>query len=139
MGILMSVVRGAAAGAVATMAMSEHMLGRPSVNAIGEPPPERIADAVLPGRSAKERGIAATVIHLGIGIGGGALFGLLRHGRRSGPVAGALFGLGVWAVGYEAVVPALGVLPPAHRDADPRRAALLQAHLLYGAILGAFS
>jgi len=139
MGILVSTVRGATAGAIATLAMSEHMLGRPSVNAIGEPPPERIADAVLPSRSARERSIAATVIHLGIGIGGGALFGLLRHGRRTGPLTGALFGLGVWAVGYEAVVPALGVLPPAHRDADRRRAALLQAHLLYGAILGAFS
>jgi len=139
MGIFTSVARGAAAGAVATLIMSAHMLGRPSLERIGTPPPERLADALLPARSAKERGIAATVIHAGIGVGSGAVFGLLRNRRRSGPLSGALFGLGLWAIGYEVVVPMLGVLPPANRDARGRRAALIQAHLIYGAILGALA
>jgi hypothetical protein len=119
--------------------MSAHMVGQPSSGRIGTPPPQRIADTLLPSRSTAERRAAAAVIHVAIGVGSGALFGLTRRRRRVGPVAGAIFGLGVWAVGYELMVPALGVLPPAHRDEKARRAALIQAHLIYGAILGALS
>jgi len=119
------------------------MLGRPSVERIGTPPPQRIAETLLSARSRDDRRAAAAIIHLGVGVGSGALYGLLRRGRRGGSLggalSGALFGLAVWAAGYEVLVPAIGALPPAHRDARGRRAALIQAHLVYGGTLGVLS
>lgn len=52
---------------------------------------------------------------------------------------GAAFGLAVWAAGYEGWVPAMGVLPPAHRDKRSRALTMLAAHLVYGAVLGVAS
>jgi uncharacterized membrane protein YagU involved in acid resistance len=127
-------IGGAAAGLVATAAMSAHMLSRSSADAIGTPPPRRIAEALLPAESASTRRVAAVVLHLAIGATGGAVYGGVR--RHAGPVTGALHGMSIWVAGYEVLVPLLGVLPPAHRDSAARRAALLQAHLVYGSVLG---
>jgi len=43
----------------------------------------------------------------------------------------------VWFVSYQGWVPALGLLPPAHRDRPGRPATMLIAHWVYGATLGA--
>jgi uncharacterized membrane protein YagU involved in acid resistance len=126
---------GAVAGAVATVVMSVHMLGRPSVDRIGTPPPQRIVSQLLPREPVPARRAWAVALHLGIGASAGVVYALTR--RHRGPLSGALFGLAVWAVGYEVLVPLIGVLPPAHDDDPGRRAALLQAHLVYGAMLGA--
>ncbi len=136
-GFASRVARGAVAGLVATAAMSAQMMAPPSTDRIGTPPPRRLADVLLPREPQRERRVAAAVLHLGIGVAGGVAYRSLIARRHSGPVSGALFGLVIWFVGYEIVVPALGALPPAHRDEAARRAALIEAHALYGAILGA--
>jgi hypothetical protein len=128
---------GAIAGGVATAVMSAQMIAAPSTRRIGTPPPRRIADALLPGRSDTELERAATLIHLAIGAASGALYrGFVR---RPGVVSGVAFGVAIWAVGYQAVVPALGVLPVATRDDHQRQTALIEAHIVYGAALGIFS
>ena len=128
------VLGGAAAGLVATAAMSAHMIGDPSRRQIGAPPPRRIADALLPREEEPTRRAAAVLLHLAIGAAGGSVYAAGR--RRHGALSGAAFGLAVWAVGYQLAVPVLGVLPPAHRDEPERRRALVRAHLIYGAVLG---
>jgi len=132
-------VAGVIGGLVATAAMSAQMLAEPSTRRIGTPPPRRLADVLLPHDPAGEQKVAAALIHLGIGAAGGAAYRAFVSRRRGGLVSGALFGVAIWFVGYEIIVPALGVLPPAHRDSPERRAALLEAHVLYGAVLGAVS
>ena len=125
---------GAAAGLVATAAMSAYMLGQPSRQQIGTPPPQLIADALLPREGEPARRTAAVLLHLAIGAAGGSAYAARR--RRPGAVGGAAFGMVVWAVGYQLAVPLLGILPPAHRDEPERRRALVRAHLIYGAVLG---
>jgi len=120
-----------AAGVAATLVMSAYMLGAESHDAIGSPPPVRIVRRLRPGWSEERISAAATALHLGIGASGGALAIVLR---RMGLPASIPAGVILWAVGYEAVVPALGVLPPAHRDGDRARH-LLRAHLVYGVAL----
>jgi uncharacterized membrane protein YagU involved in acid resistance len=68
----------------------------------------------------------------------GAVYALAR--RRS-PLAalptapaGALFGLGVWAVGFQSLLPALGVMPRT-TDQPPRRwAAPVLGHSVFGLV-----
>ncbi len=128
---------GAAAGIVATAVMSAHMLGAPSLERIGTPPPQRIADRLLPAETPATRQAAAVGVHLAIGAASGLAYGV--GCRRRGPLGGALFGVAVWAVGYQVVVPLVSDLPPARHDPSDRTVALLQAHLVFGAVLGLLS
>ena len=133
------VLRGVLGGLAATAVMSAQLMAAPSTARIGTPPPRRLADFLLPHSPARDRGIAAAAIHLAIGMTSGVLYrGVVRR-RRGGILSGAIFGVAIWAIGYEFLVPALGVLPAAHRDRRDRRAALIEAHLIYGATLGALS
>jgi uncharacterized membrane protein YagU involved in acid resistance len=133
------VVRGVVGGLVATAVMSAQMVARPSTDRIGTPPPQRIADFLLPHATARERRVAAAVIHAGIGGASGLLYRVALNRGHGGIISGAIFGVAIWAVGYQLLVPMLGVLPPANRDRPARRAALLEAHLVYGTALGALS
>jgi hypothetical protein len=119
------------AGIAATVVMSGYMLGAESHDAIGSPPPARIVRRFRPGWSVERTSAAATALHLGIGASGGVLAIILR---RLGLPASLPAALLIWVIGYEVVVPALGVLPPAHRDGDRARH-LFRAHLVYGASL----
>jgi hypothetical protein len=76
------------------------------------------------------------VSHGAYGIFGGAAFALLAGDRRRSTVWGAAYGVLIWIGGYEGWVPALGVLPPAHRDRRARAGVMLTAHVIYGAVLG---
>ena len=67
-----------AAGVGATLVMSAYMLGAESHDAIGTPPPVRIVRRVRPDWPADRVSVAATLLHLGIGAGGGLLAALLR-------------------------------------------------------------
>jgi len=76
--------------------------------------------------------------HFGMGTAAGALYGLLaRKQPLPGPLAGAGFGLAVWAGNYLGLLPALGLLRPA-TEHPPRRTALtVTAHLVWGVVVGA--
>ena len=134
------VTRGAAAGAVATAAMSALMLAAGRTGLMGRQPPEAIVRQAGALAAAEPRGrladALAVVAHLGFGVGTGAAYALLPRSRRP-LLRGATMGTGVYAVSYAGWVPALGALPPATRDRPTRQAAMLAAHVVYGAVLGA--
>ena len=139
---------GAAAGALATVAMSAVMLGAKRAGITGELPPERITRRAIDAVSAEplddhsEDAIAA-VAHLGFGALAGALFGLFttRTGAVPGSPAiaaliGMLYATGIWLVSYQGWVPAMGIMPPASSDRRGRVVTMLAAHWVYGAALG---
>src|SRR4051794_11851094 len=73
--------------------------------------------------------------HFGMGTAAGALYGLLAPRQRLlGPLAGAGFGLAVWAGNYLGLLPALGILrpatehPPSNRPVSRRTAVAEDSH-----------
>lgn len=149
---------GLAGGTAATMAMSAAMLVAGRAGAMGEYPPERIARAGLVhadrGPIAAEQldGIVGAALHLGFGAAIGAGFATLvapglgrLRARLPGhpppalllPAAGVTVATGVWVVSYGGWIPALGLLPPVTRDRLDRQVAMLLAHWVFGAVLGA--
>lgn len=133
------VLRGCGAGAVATAAMSAWMAGWERLGVLPGQPPRMLVDEVLPVDDDASADAAAAVSHLTIGVAAGGLFGLLGAPRRGGALVGAGFGLALWVVGYEGWMPALRVLPPAHRDDRRRVGVMIGAHVVYGAVLGALA
>jgi hypothetical protein len=145
---LRSLLAGATAGAVATVAMSALMLAAKRIGITGTLPPELIArkavEAVAgdPPRDDQVEAVAA-VAHIGFGAVAGAIFELLmmraHAARRSaaiGALAGTLYATGIWLVSYQGWVPALGIMPAVSRDRRGRVATMLTAHWVYGATLG---
>jgi hypothetical protein len=107
---------------------------------MGEQPPDAITTrAAHAGAAPTERqaDALAVVAHLAFGAGTGAAYALAP---RVGPpvLRGVLTGLSVWAVSYQGWIPALGILPKASEDRPARPAVMVTAHLVYGAVLGAF-
>jgi uncharacterized membrane protein YagU involved in acid resistance len=74
-----------------------------------------------------------SLVHLGVGLTGGALYGAVaRPGRRPALAGGALFGLGVWAAAFGVLAPALGITKSPFRATLKENAVNVGAHLLYG-------
>jgi hypothetical protein len=131
---------GAAAGTVATVAMSGVMLAAQRAGWMGKQPPRRIVEASLDAAGARrsettDRALALAA-HLGYGAVGGAVFAPLVRRARGVPALGIAFALAVWAGSYFGWVPALGIMPPAHRDHPGRQPAMVLAHVVYGGVLG---
>ena len=127
-----TLTRGLVAGTTSTAAMSAVMhLGRRAF--AGRQPPEEIVREVVPDHRAA--GPLAVLAHVGFGAGLGVLQAVLP---ARGPAAarGVATALAVWALSYEGWVPALGAMPPAHRDERGRQATLLAGHLVYGLVCG---
>lgn len=80
--------------------------------------------------------LAATAAHLGYGATMGALYGLLRTDRGAIPAAssGAVWGLLVWAAGYEGWMPAVGVRPPMTHEPVSRWPLPVANHLVFGVV-----
>ena len=120
------VVRGAGAGAVATVAMSAVMLAAGRLGMVGRQPPEAIVRRAGQLGGAEPRGRAAGVLaslaHLGFGAGTGAAYALLPPTAR--PVLRAVgVSLGVYAASYAGWVPGGGGgggPPPAAPPPPPR-------------------
>lgn len=78
-----------------------------------------------------------TAAHFGYGAAAGALFPALAGWLPLPAVlAGAAYGLAVWAGSYLGLVPALGLLSPATRHPKQRNALMIAAHLVWGATVG---
>ena len=148
MRVLNSLIAGALAGGLATVAMSAVMLGAKRAGITGELPPEKIGRRAIEAigdepPSDHEMQAAAAVAHVGFGAAAGALFALLTWNPtapRSAAIsasAGTLYATGIWLVSYQGWVPALGIMPAASRDRRGRVATMLVAHWVYGAALGA--
>ena len=145
-------LRGAAAGAVATGTMSGLMLAAQEAGFMGQQPPEKIAEAALDAAEVPAPGptdeVLATLLHFAFGASCGALFQTVRARLHSPEqlqdeplaepvVEGMAFGTLVWLVSYLGWVPALRSMPEPSRDRPGRPEAMILAHLVYGATLGA--
>jgi hypothetical protein len=136
------VLTGARAGAEATVAMSAVMLAARRVGLLPKQPPQQLAETAgrrllgwVPETSAARRLLGA-VNHLAVGVAAGAAYAAVRPRSAPEPASGLVYGLGVWLFGYAGVMPALGALPPAHRDDRSRVAVMVGAHVVYGVALG---
>ncbi len=147
--LLVDVAAGAVAGAAATLPMSVVMLLAQRLGLMGAQPPRRITDGGLGAVGAHPPGPArralASLAHVGFGAAAGVPPVLLRrllpggarpHGLAA-RAAGAGYGLLVWASAYLGWVPAVGLMPPAHRDRRGRPASMVAAHVVYGWVLAA--
>jgi hypothetical protein len=132
------VVRAAARGLVAAMAMSGFRNFASGASPEDPTPPEAILihrgpDAVrrLPEH---QRQAAAELRHWGYGAAAGAVFGLLPHRLRRQPAAGPAYGLAIW-LGFEALIgPMLGI-PKAPSRPVLWRAVIAADHILYGTVV----
>lgn len=79
---------------------------------------------------------AAMGAHFAYGSGSGAAYGILRERVFEGlpaPVAGMMFGVGLWAVGFEGWMPALGVQEATTDRPVKKWPAPIMMHMVYGA------
>ena len=133
-------MRGALAGTAATVAMSAVMLAGKRLTGRFRQPPEaivrRVGDLVGAEPHSRAAGLLASAAHLGFGASVGAALPLLPL-RGPAPVRGLALSLAVYALSYQAWVPALGALPRADEDRRDRQGTLLLAHVVYGLALGA--
>ena len=145
MTLLTAAVRGAIAGSVATLAMSAFMLAAQRAGAMSKLPPKEITEASLDAIGLHERvdepaiNVLTAGTHLGFGAAAGVLFAVLHRWLRlpvHAVVQAVVFATAVWTVSYLGWVPALGIMPPAHRDEPGRPESMLIAHWIYGAVLG---
>lgn len=132
---------GAAAGVLATLAMSTVMLGAQRLGLLGEQPPRKISNAILdevaPEANEATRELGTTVVHLGIGAAAGIAHQVGRRvvGRpRPAAPLGAAVGGGFWALNYWVLAPASGLMPPPDRDRPDRPIVMFVAHIVWGAV-----
>lgn len=143
--ILARALRGAAAGAVATVPMTAVLSAARRADKRRELPPTRITRVLV--RRLRRRGLprvplrpATAALHLGYGAAMGALFGGVSRARGARSVlVGAAFGVAVYAASYAGWIPWARIFPTASRDRPRRQAPLAAAHVVYGAVLGALA
>lgn len=131
---------GALAGIGGTIAMTAAMrrLARVLPAAQRYPmPPREISQEVLPEQpqtapSETRLRDLTVAAHFGYGALTGALFALAR--RPPGALAGAGYGLVVWAVSYLGWIPAVRILEPATQHPARRNALMMAVHLLWGTV-----
>lgn len=140
--LLLGALAGLAATAPMSLAMKLMHAGLPPEEQYPLPPRAvtmELAEAVGLDEQMDEptREAATWAAHFGYGATCGAAYGALAAGTRVPPVlAGASFGLAVWAGSYLGWLPAAGILRPA-TEHPPRRVALMvAAHLVWGAAAG---
>ena len=109
-----------------------------------EQPPKRIVEHALNTASVQRPTWAdnalAVVAHVTYGATLGVIYRWLRsHTRIRGPavVQGMAYGAGVWATNYAGWIPAVGIMPPPHRDKRGRPGGMFLAHLIFGGVVGA--
>jgi hypothetical protein len=74
------------------------------------------------------------VVHWAVAVGAGAVYGaFVREPTRARVAGGALFGLGVWAVAFGALLPALGITRSPRQGTARETAVNVASHLAYGA------
>jgi hypothetical protein len=136
---LKDAARGFAIGAAATIPMTAEFLVARRADLLDEIPPHKAVRSIAPWLTEPTRTIGSGVAHLIVGGVAGAVYGAVVPTRFRGWPSGLVFGIAVWAIGYEAVMPAATDIAPAHRDRRSRAATIFIAHLIYGTALGLLS
>ena len=141
--LLRDLVRGAIAGAVATVPMSAVMLAAQKAGALPKQPPEEIVDSALDAADVEvdeaTSNVLATLNHFAFGASIGAGYSALRRAtseRGDAAVVGIAYALAVWFASYQGWVPRITPLPRATDDREDRQAVMAGAHVVYGAVLG---
>jgi len=127
-------IRGVAAGTIATVLMTALLVAAPAF--AGARVPEIAARAATALRARPLLVLVAFVLHFGYGALAGALFA--AGAERVNVASGLFFGLALWGVAVAVYAPLIGLgFVTSH---EPALAVLaLPAHLLYGATLGALA
>ena len=133
-----AVVQGTLAGAAGAGCMSVLRMAARRWGFIDATPPQ-VTKAWLSERTAVRSSDAGfghlmdSVVHLAVGVSGGAVYGsLVGQGDRPSLAGGVLFGLGLWAVAFGALAPALGITRSPLRGTWRETAVNVAAHLTYG-------
>jgi uncharacterized protein DUF6789 len=139
------VLGGAAAGLVATLGMSAWMLVAQRVGWLSQQPPEKITHesirrttGVAPSGTSLD--FLTALMHLGIGAGMGAAFGVIAPRRLAAwavSLLGVGYGLAIWLINYGHILPDLDLMPPPSEDERRRPQVMVVGHVVYGALLGA--
>jgi hypothetical protein len=133
-------LRGGAAGALATGAMSLAMAIAKNVGLLGEAPPRKLTRRLLRRMGVSSRGrpldLASLAAHFGFGIAAGAAFAVAERGRAS-LLRGGAYGALIWAATYAGLIPKLRLMRSPEKDRPGRPTSMVVAHLVYGATLGA--
>lgn len=77
---------------------------------------------------------ASYPLHFGYGSTMGSVYGQLRGHvpNLPAPLAGALFGVGVWAFSFEQLLPRLGVMPATTEQPKRKWLPPVMAHVVFG-------
>ena len=138
MSLARDLARGAAAGAVATTAMSAVTVAASRFGVVPAEPAQIVVDRTLGAASDEahehRRGIAVGA-HYALGVAAGAVYGVAERRWRLPRGAGPGFGLAMWASSYAGWIPALGLMPPPSSDRPARAATIAGSHVVYGAVL----
>ncbi|WP_435015350.1 DUF1440 domain-containing protein [Tundrisphaera sp. TA3] len=147
-GLLADALFGAIAGTVATLAMNQvtsrlyeaespkarrrEDRARGGLTAL-EIAAGRVADAVGADLSAKQQATAGEALHWALGIGAGALYGVLRPRVPASRIGrGLAFGTAFWVLADEIAVPAAGLTPGPAAFPWQTHARALLGHLAFG-------
>jgi uncharacterized membrane protein YagU involved in acid resistance len=85
----------------------------------------------------EDREAATWVSHFAYGAACGALYGAVSEGLgRHAALAGAGFGVAVWAGSYLGWLPAAGIITPATEHPPRRNALMIVSHVVWGATAG---
>lgn len=146
------VLRGAAAGFVATVPMTVVMEGlRAALPAERHRrmPPREVVDRSIQktiettGEGTQldrgDRVLLTTIGHFAFGAAAGALYSQAVGSHRASAVTGLAYGLSVWAMAYGVGLPSLGLHPAARDDTRDRNWVLVASHAVWGAALGILS
>jgi uncharacterized membrane protein YagU involved in acid resistance len=136
MSLARRVIVGFAIGAGATVPMTGEFLLARRAGLLDEVPPHKAIRSVAPRIPEPRLSWGSAIAHLAVGGVAGAAYAAMVPRRYRGARSGILFGIGVWALGYEVVMPTATEMAPAHRDRRDRAASIFVAHLIYGAALG---
>lgn len=101
---------------------------------LGQLPPRQLVDRVVSPPDDRRADAITMVAHFGYGAVLGSAYSAAT--RSPSMIGGALFGVSVCAATYEGVLPLLHIRQPLHRDSAPEIAAMIIAHIAYGAGLG---
>lgn len=108
----------------------------------GEYPPEvlvkravELTTGAIPTKETAQK--AGMAIHWGYGILWGGLFGALRNRAPGvGSAGGVIYGLGLWLIGDELMMPVLKLAPPSTEFPWQNHARAITNHVAYGTTLG---
>jgi hypothetical protein len=124
------------------MAMTGMRTFTADLGLLRETPPQSIAkqrrpSGVLSHVPQSRRRAFVEMVHWGVGVTGGAIFGALPDPLRRAPWFGPVYGLGILLSYDFGIAPLLG-LKQAKRPKPAEQAALIVDHLLYGFVLSEF-